>query len=90
MPWGFHIKNNITYQWLIYPMWFVNQWRLPILFIISGMGTYYALNKRTSLQFSLERLKRLCIPFALGMLLIVPPQVYIERLLDNPLMGSYF
>lgn len=23
VPWDFHIKNNITYQWLTYPMWFI-------------------------------------------------------------------
>lgn len=91
VPWGFHIKNNIIYEWLVFPMRFLNQWRLPILFMISGMGTYYALSKRTSGQFALERVKRLFIPLAFGMLLIVPPQVYIERLVNNPLsIGSYF
>ncbi|NJB71383.1 hypothetical protein GGR42_001845 [Saonia flava] len=90
VPWGFHIKNNIIYDWLIYPMLFVNQWRLPILFVISGMGTFYALNKRTGKQFALERIIRLYIPLTVGMLLIVPPQVYIERLVNNQFLGNYF
>ncbi len=90
VPWGFHIKNNQTYKWLIYPMWFLNQWRLPILFIISGMGTFYALQKRNSLQFALERIKRLLIPLVFGMLVIIPPQVYIERLAKNQFVGNYF
>ena len=34
VPWGWHIKNNEIYGWLRYPMLFVNQWRLPILFVI--------------------------------------------------------
>ena len=80
VPWGFHIKNNIIYDWLRYPMVFLNQWRLPILFVISGMGTYYALQKRTGLQFAFERIKRLLIPLIFGMLFIVPPQVYLEKL----------
>src|SRR5690606_13328096 len=46
VPWGFHIKNNVIYDWLTWPMLFLNQWILPILFVISGMGTYYALGKR--------------------------------------------
>ncbi len=90
VPWGWHIKNNVEYSWLRYPMLFLNQWRLPILFVISGMGTYYALNKRTALQFSMERIKRLFLPLVVGMLLIVPPQVYIEKFSNGQFLGSYF
>jgi glucan biosynthesis protein C len=90
VPWDFHIKNNITYPWLTYPMWFLNQWRLPILFVISGMGTFFALQKRTGKQFALERLKRLFIPLAFGMLFVIPPQVYVERLANSQFTGNYF
>ena len=90
VPWGFHIKNNYTYDWLTFPMWFLNQWRLPILFIISGMGTFYALQKRSGKQFVLERIKRLFIPLVFGMLLVIPPQVYIERIAKNQFTGNYF
>lgn len=86
----FHIKNNITYDWLKLPMYFLNRWRLPILFVISGMGTYFALNKRSLWKFSKERIIRLFVPLVFGMLFIVPPQVYIERLTDNDFLGSYF
>lgn len=90
VPWGWHIKNNAIYEWLTYPMLFVNQWRLPILFVISGMGTYYALNKRSGKQFALERIVRLYIPLTIGMLFVVPPQVYIERLVNSQFQGGYF
>lgn len=90
VPWGWHIKNNVIYEWLRWPMLFLNQWRLPILFVISGMGTYYALSKRNLGQFSWERFKRLGIPLFVGMLLIVPPQIYIERLVNVEFMGSYW
>ena len=89
VPWGWHIKNNTIYDWLIWPMLFLNQWRLPILFVISGMGTYYALSKRNLGQFSWERFKRLGIPLIFGMLLIVPPQIYLERLVNGQFSGSY-
>ncbi|PRX56510.1 acyltransferase family protein [Flagellimonas meridianipacifica] len=90
VPWGWHIKNNEIYEWLRWPMLFLNQWRLPILFVISGMGTYYALGKRSTGKFVLERYLRLGIPLAVGMLLIVPPQVYFERLANGAFQGSYF
>ncbi len=90
VPWDFHIKNNIIYDWLRWPMLFLNQWRLSILFVISGMGTYYALGKRTGVQFSKERTSRLLLPLVFGMLVIVPPQVYLERVADGQFTGSYF
>ncbi len=90
VPWGWHIKNNTIYNWLTWPMLFLNQWRLPILFVISGMGTYYALGKRSLLQFNWERFKRLGIPLIFGMLFIVPPQIYFERLASGQFTGSYF
>nr|WP_299341395.1 acyltransferase family protein [Allomuricauda sp.] len=89
VPWGWHLKNNVIYDWLKWPMLFLNQWRLPILFVISGMGTYYALGKRSTGKFILERYLRLGIPLAVGMLLIVPPQVYFERLAKGQFAGTY-
>lgn len=88
VEWGWHLKNNEIYTWLQWPMAFVNRWRLPILFVISGMGTYYALSYRNWKQFVWERNKRLGIPLIFGMLLIVPPQVYYERLADGDFTGN--
>lgn len=90
VPWGWHIKNNSVYEWLQWPMLFLNQWRLPILFMISGMGTYYALSKRNIWQFIRERNFRLGVPLLFGMLIIIPPQVYFERLANQQFSGSYF
>lgn len=90
VPWDFHVKNNHIYNWLTYPMWFLNQWRLSILFIISGMGTFYALQRRSGKQFIKERVKRLFIPLVFGILVIIPPQVYIERIAKKQFTGNYF
>jgi glucans biosynthesis protein C len=89
VPWGWHIKNNIIYPELRWPMFFVNQWRLPILFVISGMGTYYALSKRSAGQFVSERIFRLLLPLVIGMVLVVPPQVYFERLYLGQFSGTF-
>ncbi|WP_299675171.1 acyltransferase family protein [uncultured Dokdonia sp.] len=90
VPWGWHIKNAVIYDDLRWPMIFINQWRLPILFVISGMGTYYALSKRNLRQFNIERSLRLGIPLLFGMLVIVPPQVYFERIANEQFLGSYW
>ena len=89
VPWHWHIKNNIIYEWLEYPMLFLNRWRMPLLFIISGMGTAFSLGKRSAFQFSKERFSRLFIPLLFGILFIVPPQVYVERIANFQFTGSY-
>ncbi|WP_114748453.1 acyltransferase family protein [Pleomorphovibrio marinus] len=89
VPWGWHIKNNILYEWLKIPMAFLHQWRLPILFVISGMGTAFALSFRSGGKFIKERWLRLGIPLIFGMLVIIPPQVYIERLYKGNVNASY-
>lgn len=90
VPWGWHIKNNEIYPELRWPMLFLNQWRLPILFVISGMGTAFALSYRSAWQFIKERNLRLGIPLLFGMLVVVPPQIYIEKLANGDFSGSYW
>jgi fucose 4-O-acetylase-like acetyltransferase len=75
VPWQFHIKNNPTAEWFETWMAFLNQWRLPLLFMISGIVVYHSLGKRSGGNFILERTKRLLIPLLFGMLVIVPPQI---------------
>ncbi len=58
----------------------MNQWHMPILFLLAGMSLAYALAKRGSLAIARERVTRLFLPLAFGMLVIVPPQVYVERI----------
>ena len=79
----FHIMNSESSKILDDVMVFFEQFRLPLLFLISGTGTMFAFSKRTWLQFVKERSKRLLIPLFFGVLIIVPPQTYFEYL------GSY-
>jgi len=89
VSWGWHIKNNQTFNSFEIPMMFVNQWRLPLLFVISGMGTYFALSNKTFLSFFIERHNRLLIPLIFGMICIVAPQVYVERLVSGATHDSF-
>lgn len=90
VSWDWHIKNDTIYTWAEIPMLFINQWRLPILFLVSGMGTRFALSKRSLAQFLIERHNRLLIPLVFGMIVIVAPQVYIERVVNGSFIGSFF
>src|SRR6516162_7646683 len=55
-------------------------WGMPLLFLVSGMGVRYAMRSRTVWAFAAERLGRLGIPFATGLVLLVPPMFYLEHL----------
>lgn len=90
VPWDYHIKNNETSTWFDFPMFFTNQWRLALLFVISGIGTYFSISRRSIQGFTLERFRRLMVPFIFGVLVIVPPQVYFERLVDGTFFSSFW
>lgn len=78
--WGWHVKNSeVSYSFQYWMIWSHN-FRMQLLLFISGAGTFMALGKRTSGQFRKERFTRLFIPLIFGMLVVVPPQIYYERI----------
>jgi peptidoglycan/LPS O-acetylase OafA/YrhL len=84
VSWDYHIKNNDTTstfpQILEHIMVWLHQWRMPLLLFISGAGTIYATSRRTTKQFVTERHKRLFFPLIFAMFVIVPPQIYLEKI----------
>ncbi len=78
--WGWHVKNNETTVSFQYWMIWSHNFRMQLLLFISGAGTFMALGSRTPGQFRMERFKRLFIPLIFGMLVVVPPQIYYERI----------
>ena len=79
-PWEWHIKNNETSESFRYWMIWLHFWRMPLLLFISGAGTFMALSKRSAGQYVGERAKRLLVPLAFGMFVVVPPQIYFEHI----------
>ncbi|MFX1442449.1 MAG: acyltransferase family protein [Promethearchaeota archaeon] len=77
---GFHIQNNELSVGMALFVFFIYMWHMPLFFFLAGMSTFYSLHFRTDKQYLKERFKRLFIPFLLGILIVVPPQVYFERL----------
>jgi glucan biosynthesis protein C len=89
--WPWHIKNDLQYGgFLKQTMTFLHYWRMPLLFMLSGAGTYFALGIRTSGQYLFERFKRLVIPLAVGIVTLVPVQVYIERASQYESLLAYY
>src|SRR5215218_7348722 len=52
-------------------------WGMPLLFVISGMGVWYSLGSRGTAGFARERLRRLGVPLLVGLLTLVPLQVWL-------------
>lgn len=79
-PWGVFIgfiQNTDSMESLWKAMSFLNIWRIPLLFFVSGMGVCFAIRKRNWKELMKERSIRILTPFIFGVLLIVPLHVLI-------------
>jgi glucans biosynthesis protein C len=82
-----HIMNADKSKLLDDVMVYFEQWRLPLLLLVSGAGTVLAFSKRSAWQFVKEQSRRLLIPLIFGAMVIIPPQTYFQ-LIDQ--YSSYF
>lgn len=87
--WDWHIRNAETSNLLLELNFFVSRFRMALLFVIAGVATQFLLRSRTPCAFLRDRVKRLLVPLLAGVLIIVPPQVYFERLADGVVTGSF-
>lgn len=95
---SWHIKDAVHAGFADNLVRLMNQWHMPVLFLLAGISMAYALQRRPAVAVARERVKRLLLPLVFGMLVIVPPQVYVERISpqianrQSPLdfHGSYF
>ncbi|EJF09167.1 acyltransferase, partial [Pontibacter sp. BAB1700] len=83
VSWDWHVKNPVLSQTLEVPMIFMSQWRMSLIFLVSGVGVYFALGFRSAGTFAKDRLKRILLPLVIAMLLVVPPQIYFERVVQG-------
>src|SRR3954470_20494578 len=81
-PWGMmigFIANQKSWTSLWIPMTMLNVWRIPLLFFVSGMGVFFAIQNRNWKQLITERTWRIWLPFVFGVFCIVPIHVYIVQ-----------
>lgn len=76
--WGFHYKSDYLSSTLANWMLLVNPWRMSLLWFISGVALCYAFKKYGSWYSLHQRSLRLLFPLLFGVLVVVPPQLYIE------------
>jgi hypothetical protein len=89
-PTDWHVKNPVLHPSLLPIMKIFELWGMPLLFVISGAGVYYALGKRNSAVFLKDRTLRLFVPLVAGIFTHIMWQVYLERLSHGQFRGSFF
>lgn len=86
---SFYIHGQ-TINGLTIPLGFIMPWWMSLLFTISGISAAFALKKRSTKKFFVERVKKLLIPLLVGIVLIIPVQSYIADVFWNGYEGNYF
>jgi glucan biosynthesis protein C len=74
-PWAIllaFIQNKDHFEALWPVMSMINVWRIPILFLISGMGVRFAMERRNGKQLLKDRTLRILVPLVFGSLAICP------------------
>jgi len=91
VEWPFHVKS--AYDGgvaLTALMLALNPWRLPLLFVISGVATGFMMRGLTRAALARQRARRLLVPLLFGMFVVVVPQVYFELTEARRYSGGFF
>ena len=89
---GWHLKNPGE-ESLIATLFIgmLDLWIMPLFFLLSGAGSWYALKSRTGGQYLLERVKRILIPlYGVGACILLLPQAYFEGVTNGGYTGTFW
>ena len=91
-PEGWHLKNPEQSELLFVLMrGLIWTWVMEIFFLLSGVGTWYALRSRRAGAYIWERVKRLLIPlYTVGLFVLLPLQFYFELFTNSGYRGAFW
>ncbi len=89
---GWHLKNaEQSFIVVVVKAGLIWVWVMQLFFLISGAASWYALSSRITGAYLLERVKRLLVPlYTVGMLILLPPQVYFELFTNMKYTGTFW
>ena len=87
-PIYWHVKNPVKSESVLLFLGFVNLWIMPLFFFLSGASGMFGVRK-PFLSFLKSKTLRLLIPYVVGVLLLIPPQKYVEGLSNHTFSGGY-
>lgn len=74
----YHVKNAELVPALDWFTAFVHQWHMPLFFVLAGWSAHGTIVRRGARGFLRERVRRLAVPFATGVVLLCPVLKYFE------------
>ena len=83
MPFGiklFFPQNKQTLEILWFIMAFINIWRIPLLFIISGMAVCFSMKRRNWKEMFKDRGLRIMVPYIFGVFVICPISILFQSI----------
>ncbi|MFO1195896.1 MAG: acyltransferase family protein [Burkholderiaceae bacterium] len=90
VTWDWHVKSAHASRAIEPLMKLVSPWRMDLIFVVSGAATAFMLAGRgASGALLAERARRLGVPLVFGMLVVVPPQSYLEVVQRLGYTGSF-
>ena len=89
VTWDWHVKSPDASTGPEPFMLMSAPWRLSLLFLISGVASSFMLSRESIAHFLRQRTVRLLVPLIFGMLVIVPPQSYLQVVEKVHYAGSY-
>jgi glucan biosynthesis protein C len=87
---NWHLKNAVQSDWIDTFLSVIDLWQMPMFFLVAGAAVWFSTGNRSAGAFAKERVLRLLVPLIFGILVLVPPQVYLERIFDGDFTGSFF
>lgn len=89
VAWGADIyrftNDQVAGEWLGLLIYWSHSWRLPALFLIAGIGTYFATRRRSGLGFLGRRVARLMVPAVFGTFVLNVAGYAMARMEGKPL-----
>lgn len=68
---------------------FLGPFGMPLFFMMAGASSRFALTRRTGIQYARERVQRLVIPLVVGVIVLTPPEFYIQWVYNGIYKGSF-
>jgi peptidoglycan/LPS O-acetylase OafA/YrhL len=72
--WNGPLASSEHIGWLREGMRFLDRWRMPLIFVVSGAAITLALGTRSAHVFAADRVRRLLLPLAFGMIVLGRPK----------------
>ncbi|NMP30390.1 acyltransferase family protein [Thalassotalea sp. M1531] len=88
--WGWHAKSQYQFEWLESVLLIVEPWRMPAIWLISGIAIRFILAKVSVYRLIALRSLRLLLPLLFGVLIVIPPQLYVEMSAKGEITMSYW